>query len=62
MLLQANNLSSQIDIPLTLSLQTHNKISIRGDTEEAENIYQIITDLSEYMHEKLKEFGVRFNS
>ena len=63
MLLEANNLSSKINVPLTLSLPTHNTRSRRGDTEEAENIHQIITDLSEYMQEKVnEEFDVRFDS
>ena len=61
-LLEANNLSSKINVPLTLSLPTHNTRSRRGDTEEAENIHQIITDLSEYMQEKVnEEFDVRFD-
>ena len=63
MLLEANNLCSKINVPLTLSIPTHNTRSRRCDTEEAENIHEIITNLSEYMQEKVsEEFGVRFDS
>ena len=62
-LLEANDLCSKINVPLTLSIPTHNTRSRTGDTEEAENIHEIITNLSEYMQEKVKEeFGVRFDS
>ena len=41
---EAENLSEKIDVPLMLSLSTHNTRGHRGDTEQAENLHQIIQD------------------